>query len=453
MEGVRPVEWIAVSSLLSALIGAPRTLPVTLASEWEVRVEAGTVEIAGRTIEVSAPVTLRLEPTEMISVSDEEIDGLPVFSPGAAGYCQGRSLAGVRTYETSAAGALDPASLRVKSGPGEAPAFTLGTDYALGPVWGVVGRIEGGAIAEGQHVWADYRHGMARLDSIVVDTEGRVSLLAGTPHINCPRPPELPEGTFRLASVFVPVRCEGLTEDCLYPVLEDAFPPEPAAEGLSAAERLIPRAMAKIRSGEKLRILAWGDSVTDGLYVKDFPAQRWQEQFVAQLRERFPGADIELTTLGWGGRTVASFLAEPPGSPYNYAEQVLGRRPDLIVSEFVNDAYLDPAGVEAEYGKLLADFQGIGAEWVLLTPHYVRMDWMGLSSQHECDADPRPYVAGLREFTERHGLALADASLRWGRLWRQGIPYETFETNSINHPDERGMKLFADALLALFPAE
>ncbi len=39
----------------------------------------------------------------------------------------------------------------------------------------------------------------------------------------------------------------------------------------------------------------------------------------------------------------------------------------------------------------------------------------------------------------------------WSRNWREGIPYTTLELNAINHPDERGMKLFADALMALFP--
>ena len=60
-------------------------------------------------------------------------------------------------------------------------------------------------------------------------------------------------------------------------------------------------------------------------------------------------------------------------------------------------------------------------------------------------------MKGLREFTAKHNLALADASLRYGRLWRQGIPHSTIMLNSINHPDARGMKLFADALMELFP--
>ena len=99
---------------------------------------------------------------------------------------------------------------------------------------------------------------------------------------------------------------------------------------------------------------------------------------------------------------------------------------------------------------MLADFRRIGAEWIILTPHYVRPDWMGLTRERDIDDDPRPYVAGLRQFAARHQVALADASLRWGRLWRQGIPYTTLLLNAINHPDARGMALFADSLLPLF---
>ena len=117
----------------------------------------------------------------------------------------------------------------------------------------------------------------------------------------------------------------------------------------------------------------------------------------------------------------------------------------------MNDAGLNPAQVNERYGKLLADFKGIGAEWIILTPHYVRPDWMNLTRERDVDNDPRPYVAGLREFAPANHVALADASLRYGRLWRQGIPYSTFMMNSINHPDPRGMKIFADALMELFP--
>ncbi|BDC48131.1 hypothetical protein F183_A04470 [Bryobacterales bacterium F-183] len=77
---------------------------------------------------------------------------------------------------------------------------------------------------------------------------------------------------------------------------------------------------------------------------------------------------------------------------------------------------------------------------------------MTLDRERDIDDDPRPYVHGLRDFARKHKdeVALADASLRYGRLWRQGIPYNTLMLNAINHPDARGMQLFADALMALF---
>ena len=215
----------------------------------------------------------------------------------------------------------------------------------------------------------------------------------------------------------------------------------------------LPRTLKKLRAGEAVRILAWGDSVTDGGYLPDRARDRWQEQFVTRLRATYPQARIELVTEAWGGRNTGSYLAEPPGSPHNYREKVLEAKADLVVSEFVNDAGLNPAQVGERYGRLLADLRERGAEWIILTPHYVRPDWMGLDRERDIDADPRPYVAGLRQFVERQGpgVALADASRRYGRLWRQGIPHTTLLLNSINHPNARGMALFADALMELFP--
>jgi lysophospholipase L1-like esterase len=106
--------------------------------------------------------------------------------------------------------------------------------------------------------------------------------------------------------------------------------------------------------------------------------------------------------------------------------------------------------LDKRYSKILEEFKEIGAEWIILTPHYVRSDWMGLPSEQGIDDDPRPYTKSLREFTAKNNIALADAAKRYGRLWRQGIPYSTLMMNNINHPNPDGMKLFADALMELF---
>ncbi|MDD4101986.1 MAG: SGNH/GDSL hydrolase family protein, partial [Kiritimatiellae bacterium] len=236
----------------------------------------------------------------------------------------------------------------------------------------------------------------------------------------------------------------------LFTVMEQAYPENPKTSP-NAAERLTPKTMAKLKAGETVRILAWGDSVTDAGYLPDRDTNRWQEQFARRLRERFPTAKIEMLTEAWGGRNTESYRNEPPGSPHNYREKVLDVRPDLIVSEFVNDAWFTESQVYERYGRIRDEFREIGAEWMILTPHYVRPDWMGLTAEKEIDDDPRAYVKALRKFTADNNIALADASLRWGRLWRQGTPYSTLMMNNINHPDPFGMSLFADALMALFP--
>lgn len=417
------------------IVSAAAPADIKLAGDWRVNVAVS----AGQS---TVQATLDVSPPELSTVVDEEYASLRDFNPRASGWTRGVPLAGVRAAECTVKGALDVTSLVVRVRDGDT-AFVgeKGKDYDADLDWGTVGRLPGGRIAADQPVLISYAYAKRRLDSVVLTADGRIVLKQGVPHVATCQPPALAPGERRLANVFIPGRIPALTADELFPILETAYPEPPRSIPSIAAVRL-PKTLRKLQTGEPLRILAWGDSVTT--------YERWQRMFVGRLKAKYPAAKIELITEAWGGRNTSSYLAEPPGSPHNYREKVLDRKPDLIVSEFVNDAGLDPAAVEERYSRLLADFQGIGAEWAILTPHYVIPEWMGLTRQRDIDHDPRPYVAGLRQFAEKHQVALADASLRYGRLWRQGIPYLTLMENNINHPDDFGHSLFADSLLALF---
>ena len=428
---------VALCGISSRGAAAPVTpVQIRLTGDWTVSVAVPT----------GPPVVteLRVPGPDIVAVAGEKHDRLPDFDARAAGWTRGVRLRGVIAAECTVEGLLDPESLVVRGEPeSTAATFRKGVDYEADLVSGTVGRLPQGGIAPDQAVYIDYRHARMRIDSAVLSADGRIVLKAGTPHAAMPEPPALAAGEIRLANIFVSGRLDALTEDSLFPVLETSYP-EPAPTGPSVAERLLPKSLQKLQSGEPLKILAWGDSVST--------FNRYQTMFVERLKTRFPNARIELVTEAWGGRNTASYLGEPPGSEHNYQEQVLARKPDLIVSEFVNDAGLSEANVEDRYGKLLADFRQIGAEWIILTPHYVRPNWMGLSSQRNIDDDPRPYVKGVRLFGQNHQVAVADGSQRYGRLWRQGIPYITLMENNINHPNVYGHTLFADSLMALFPS-
>ena len=420
--------------LLAVLAAAAPAQPpaFTISGDWE-------VTVTGQTLHVAPPVA--------IQVKAEKYTAIPVFNPKAGGWVRGAQLLGVKAQETTSPHLLEPGSFTLRGGSQpDSPVFTPGTDYELDPDWGTFGRLAGSSIQPEQPVFASYRYSPMRLDSVVLTADNKIVVRQGEARAAAPAAPALHDGERLLGTIYLPGPVARLAPEHLFPVLETSYP-EPAKSAPSAT---VTRLARKLNAGETLRILAWGDSVTDGAYLTDQSTQRWQEQFVARLRRRFPKARIELLTQAWGGRNTATYLAEPPGSPHNYRETVLAMKPDLIISEFVNDANLQPAQVEERYSKLLADFREIGAEWMILTPHYVRPDWMNLTRERDIDEDPRPYVAGLREFAARHDVALADASLRWGRLWRQGIPYSTLLVNAINHPNARGMTLFADALMALF---
>jgi lysophospholipase L1-like esterase len=433
--------WGAWSSPLAA---TPQPAELKLTGDWQLQ-----VTLSGQPLPIVARLSVPRPP--LVTVQAEKYASLPEFQPPMAGWRKGAPLLGVKAQECTSTGLFDPASLEVRSGPKpDAIRYGRGKDYEVEPLWGTVGRLAAGRIAPQQPVWISYRHSLLRIDAIVLTAKRDIVLRVGVPHAAAPLPPALQTGERRLANLWIPGPIARLTGDHLFLVLETAYP-EPPRPVPAVAERLLPQTMKKLRQGGTLRVLAWGDSVTVGTFVPDPERNRWQAQFVARLAERFPRARIELITEAWGGKSTGTYLAQPAGAEHNYQAKVLDRRPDLIVSEFVNDAGLSPAKVEERYSKLLTDFRHIGAEWIILTPHYTRPDWMKFPQEHHVDTDPRPYVAGLRTFAAKHGVALADASLRWGRLWRQGIPYRTLLLNAINHPDPRGMRLFADSLMWLFP--
>ena len=407
---------------------------VTLAGGWKITV----------TVKGNPAVTLEVTPPDIVTVAAEKYGKLPDFNPKAwGGWQKGVALIGLKAAECTVKGALDPESLVVCDGAdATAVTFEKGKDYNADTEWGGVGRLPEGRIKADRPVFISYKYAKMRIDTVVLGADGKIVLKLGEPHVATPQVPVLAAGETRLANVFISGRLTALTSENLFPILETAYP-EPAKATPSLAETFLPKTMKKLQGNEPLKILAWGDSVT--------AMNRWQKQFLPRLQAKYPQAKIELVTEAWGGHNTTSYLAEPPGSLHNYQEKVLAQKPDLIISEFVNDAGLKPPQTEERYRKLLADFQGIGAEWIILTPHYVHPDRMGLKKQREIDNDPRPYVMGLRKFTAKHQVALADASLRYGRLWRQGIPYLTLLDNNINHPNTFGHSLFADSLMALFP--
>lgn len=427
----------------SLLIGAPAASTVSaelkLVGDWDVEVTVSDPKAPSQ----QKTAKLSITPPKTIDIVNEQIDALEEWNSAAPGWAR-KSFPSIRDRLCSARFALVSGSVKVSSQEEPPKSFEMDKDFKIDLEWGTLGRIVGGGIGATQPVSLSYQFIQRRLDSILLTPDGELLVREGKSHIAIPKPPELNAGEQRVANIWLPAHLAKLTPDNLFPILETSFP-EPPKPSPTEAERLIPKTLAKLRGSEPLKILAWGDSVTQGYLEED----QWQNQFVRALKQRFPKANITLVTVGWGAHTSTSFLEAPPGHIRNYDESVLHVKPDLVVSEFVNDSSLDVAVVEKNYNKFFLDFQRIGAEWIILTPHY--NSFMLLPSERDLDNDPRPYVKMVRRFAFEHNVGLADASTRYGRLWRQGIPYSTLMVNTSNHPDVRGMAIFSDSLMALFP--
>ena len=345
----------------------------------------------------------------------------------------------LRSMECNTPHSYLPGSLVVKNGKGEAAqAYRQGVDFEIDNVESVFGRLPAGGIGEKTGVYISYRFVKQRIDAVVL-RDGKLQLVPGEERTNCPQLPELQKTDKLLLTVWVYGNYAELPGDAVM-VIDREKLRNPDLSG--TAEKYFPRTLKKLQSGEKVRIVAWGDSITNGGYLPI--EKRWTTIFITELRRRFPKADIEFLIVGWPGKTTSTFFNSSAGTKYDYQKKVLDVKPDLIISEFMNDCSLPPKVVTANYDRVLKDFSAIGAEWVAMTPCYSR-------GNADSPVDNRYYINFLRKFCAKNKIAVADASLYYGKLRYAGIPFRATLVNSVNHPDGRGMQLLADSVLDLFP--
>lgn len=392
---------------------------------------------------VSAGLAAETAPAKIVEVKGEKAR-LSAEAPRS--WAGGTKLKQIQTLGpgngTPAPGAVVSASVVVRLGD---RVLEKGKDYLLDPVWGSVGIAPGSALTPKDEVSIDYSYSLRRLDSRVRTSDGREIVRRGEDQLTVAQPPVLEAGETRVANIFVDYHSDGKGAE-EYPVQETA-----AQAKTASTPGRIPRTLAKLRAGEPVKIVCWGDSVTVGGDASSAET-RYPAVFERRLCEKFPGAKLAVKTVAVGGSHSRQWLwpdkfPRPKPGECDWAK-VAAEKPDLVTLEFVNDAGLKSPEMEQVYGEILSRVRALGAELILITPHFTMPSMMGFSSLRE--AENRPYVLALREFAAKRGLALADASARWEHLWKEGLPYVTLLRNGINHPDDRGHALFADELMRCF---
>ncbi len=329
-------------------------------------------------------------------------------------------------------GSFVPGSLRIEPRGGGTP-FVEGKDYSLDTQWGAFAIKDGGGLKPDDRVRVRYSYSLRRVDAVAVDSRGGISYLRGTPSADCPEPPVAPANSRILATIYRPFNARDVHPAQVYAIRQTTAP------ALDPADVRPHRTIARLRSGDPVTIVCWGDSVTCG-GESSTPDKAYVPLFEKRLRERFPNARLRVINAGIGGTSTANRLAA-------FQQEVLDHKPDLVTLEFVNDMGLPLDVLQRIYTEILQRLKAAGAEWILITPHFTMPEWMGLPNGR--GPDGRPAVAFLRQFAREHRIPLADTSRRWELLELQGIPYETLLRNGINHPEDRGHAIFVEALMPL----
>lgn len=334
-------------------------------------------------------------------------------------------------------GSYVPGSLSLRDPADPAKTFVAGRDYVVDDTWGAFALVAGGSLKAGQEVLATYWMSQRRVDSLVIE-EGRVRLIRGVPSPDCPMVPDVPPDTAkRLANVYRPFNATNLKREHIYPLLFH----RPRPESPVAAAALQP-VRDKLRKGQPVTIVCWGDSVT-ACGEASTPQRCYVGVLETMLRDRYGRkVPVKVINAGIGGSNTLGRLP-------NFQKEVLDYKPDVVTLEFVNDMGIPVERLRQLYAEILRQTRAAGAVLVLTTPHFVMPSWMSFPGQSRSE-DPRPGVAFLREFARENNVPLADVAARWEQLQEQGIPYEVLLRNGINHPDDRGHAIAGLELAELF---
>ncbi len=400
--------------------------------ERSVVVTEGRCDVGGKVVDVKR-TELPVEPSDSVRVAAETG---PLSETKPQSWRGGTRLKAGREPRRVMPGQLEPGSLTVTSAKDNGTVYQAGRDYFLDAFWGALSRLPNGRIAKGQPVSIAYTYGRRRVDRIEILPDGTVTLRRGEPDVDCPSMPPATPGAVTLATVYRPYHAKTVQPHHVYVV-----DPVVAAERPKPDPAPVARTLGKLREGQPVMIVCWGDSVTVGGDASR-PERRYVDLFATRLKERFPKSDIKVINAGIGGTSTHGRLKK-------YPEEVLAHKPDLITVEFVNDMRLPKKTLLANWTSAIKQARTIGAEFVIITPHFVMPSWM--AKRYARGRENREDCLALRQLAGDADVGLADAALRWELLEDAGVPYEILLMNGINHPDDRGHELFVDELMRLFP--
>jgi acyl-CoA thioesterase-1 len=216
---------------------------------------------------------------------------------------------------------------------------------------------------------------------------------------------------------------------------------KPAWPVQSSQANLLPRTRKKLESGQKLTLVAFGDSITAGGEATRSELIYWQ-RWADSLHVKYPRAEIKAINGATGGDTTAMGLAR-------LDDKVIKQKPDLVLIAFgMNDHNIPGFGVPLEAFttnlKTIVDRirQNTDAEIVLLSAFPPNPKWHFGSLRME------QYAQATEQVAREKNCAYADVFHNWQTIAALKKP-EDLLGNNINHPNDFGHSIYYRVLMLI----
>jgi acyl-CoA thioesterase-1 len=210
---------------------------------------------------------------------------------------------------------------------------------------------------------------------------------------------------------------------------------------IPVAAKTLARSLKKLREKKPFKVVALGDSITEGYNASGFrlsKAQRNQapyaELFGQSLQQRFK-TPVTVKNLAIAGKTAAWGL--------QMAGKVTEENPDLVILAFGMNDRVSPEQFQVTIRQLVAMVQAGSpdADIVLVSP---------MTDNPTVWKDGR--IVKFRDALhaiDQPNVLHADVTTPWGKLLERKC-FSDLSGNNINHPNDFGHRLYADVIGALF---
>lgn len=199
-----------------------------------------------------------------------------------------------------------------------------------------------------------------------------------------------------------------------------------------------------LKSGKPAKILYYGDSITEGA---DASAACRKQPFV----DMWPVLTYEFLKRCYGNNNLIYENTAVGGKDSvwgleNYYENVISRSPDLLVLAFgMNDG-----------GKSVEEFRDLAEKMIVETRKNLPETEIILVATSVPNPQSRWYgnqckfIQADRELQRKYGVELLDMTTLTVNLYGDDgiIRYRDFTDNNVNHPNDFGVRIYAQAFLA-----